>query len=1473
MLVDHLKKTTPMRSNQFLKNGFLIPRLALALCLFMAASFLAFYSLAGPFSINAATAGQPPFPPVENRVTNGGVTLLARVFSPNGKVNPGETFPVVLTYQATAAAANVTITVTLHSASLFQQSTPAPVSGNGTAGSPLTYVIPALAPDATGQIVIEARAKTLAEDPEVMWKDVSADVTLAVGLAGPLPAKTHGPKVTTLESARYGDRPFPVVMVQYQDVKHCTGPGTPFPECTGDHTAAALDTAINSRSTGKSVWQLFQDMSFGQLYPEGRVSPPPNSPNTPFATTPAGHVYKWSTLEPSGTCNGTTLAPPTGSGPPLPPHINRIEGGWYLLPGTQGYYGADRTGHALAGALTGQGLLFGVDDACGPTGKLAYDSASLADPDIDYNDFDTDKDGIVDFFNLVFAGDGGNGTTTPSGLNNVWPHSSDLRSYFTDANGETGYVSNDQFRNRLNQPMFWTNASRTAMTTTDTGIKVFVRVGPYNVNPESAVESVSVIAHEYGHSLGLPDFYSTGSRATFGSWELMGSDHFQYMTIFSRQDMGWIVPRPLGSGQVTLRESKFDTGEIHWNRPDGTPYTLTGPGIHNADAFRLQLPPRILIDQVPSGVRAWYSQAGNDFGCPNDGGGHNLDFFIPDLQQHDGAASVTLKFKHLYEIEWDYDYAFVLVSRDGGETWTSLANGNTTPAAVNPNANGCQATYGNGFTGVSDGDPLNDAEKRATGDYTGATFVEETFDLSEYAGDNIILRFSYSTDPGLAKRGWFVDDIEITAGSAVVYKSDFEASDERTRIFPDGWVRVSSADGSPADHAFYIELRDRISNDFDGKGQSDRGVPTWEPGVSMIYTDEAHGYGNFGVDDPPAQTVVDSNPQPGSATPNLDDAAFTLARPTFNGCTHIENYDAEPGAGTSIPWILPRHLNFTVTGLTGLAPGAALPATPAMATLIAEVNPNCSVEVLPPVLSLGGDYQNPDPDGAYTLNWTRPATATGPDLLQVATVCGASFTEDGSSLANWEVTTEGTYAGVQWSIAPNNEKPNHSSTTFRARGAEGVGPGSAIMTYKNPLVIPEGGTTTLTWDDWSVNEGDDGSFVEVSDGGGTWTTIFQQSRSALAPDAAVAFADEPLFRKEVDLSAYRGKTISLRFRYFLGAENRAGSTPFGWYVDNVALNNANWADLTTTTATSFLDHKPSGSYCYRVRSTFSVGGASLPSAFSNIVTTVVASGVLPPPRLQNMSARARVLTGNNVLIGGFLVRDAPKRVVVRAIGPSLQSNGQAVQGRMTDPTLELHRQGSPVPIAVNDDWQSNQAEVEQTHLAPTNPKESAIVMTLDPGDYTAIMKGKNGETGIGLVEIYDIDANNAPAVLRNLSARAFVDSDDNVLIGGFIAGPTNTSTTRVVVRAIGPSLKSQVPEALDDTTLEVVDANGSSPITNDDWQQSPDANAITTAGLAPTHPKESAVMLPSLAAGMHTAIVRGKGNPKGVGLVELYNLP
>lgn len=532
---------------------------------------------------------------------------------------------------------------------------------------------------------------------------------------------------------------------------------------------------------------------------------------------------------------------------------------------------------------------------------------------------------------------------------------------------------------------------------------------------------------------------------------------------------------------------------------------------------------------------------------------------------------------------------------------------------------------------------------------------------------------------------------------------------------------------------------------------------------------------------------------------------------------------------------------------------------------------NCPV-LEAPVLSIGADYENPDTNGSYTLNWTRPAGASGPDTLQESTTSCAPLVADNAEggLGQWTVSATGAYAGFNWQNS--TEKPEHNSTTFRARAAENAKDASALLTYKNPIAIPAAGSTALTFQDWNVNEGDDGVAVEVSEDGTNWAPVYTNQRSDLAPFAAEFFATEPLFAREVDLSSYRGKTIRLRFRYFVGADNRAGSSPLGWYVDNIALINDNWSDVAITDGTSrVISGRPTGTYCYRVRSTYTFGSVTAQSPVSNIVSINVAPGVLPPARLQNISSRARVLTDDNVLIGGFIVRDTPKRLLARAIGPSMQAGGSAVQGRLSDTVLQIFQNGNPVPIAENDDWQQNRTAIEATGLPPTDPRESAVTGTLPAGGYTAVMRGKNGETGIGLVEIYDLDTG-ASSTLGNLSSRAYVETDDNVLIGGFIAGPVGEGATKVVVRALGPSLQNQIPDALDDTTVEVVDANGNTESSNDDWQQSPNAAEIQQLGLAPTDPRESALMLPSLQAGAHTAVVRGVGRPRGVGLVEIYNI-
>ncbi|HEY3662412.1 MAG TPA: hypothetical protein VGL24_04600 [Chthoniobacterales bacterium] len=253
-----------------------------------------------------------------------------------------------------------------------------------------------------------------------------------------------------------------------------------------------------------------------------------------------------------------------------------------------------------------------------------------------------------------------------------------------------------------------------------------------------------------------------------------------------------------------------------------------------------------------------------------------------------------------------------------------------------------------------------------------------------------------------------------------------------------------------------------------------------------------------------------------------------------------------------------------------------------------------------------------------------------------------------------------------------------------------------------------------------------------------------------------------------------------------------------------------------------------------------------------------------PPNLGNISTRLSVGTGDNVLIGGFIITGAgDKNVVVRAIGPSLGAFG--INGVLADPTLELHDQ-TGATIATNDNWKDAQeAEITAAGFAPGDTKEAAIIRRLTPGAYTAIVSGRNGDTGIGLVEAYGLDGT---AQVVNISTRGFVQTGDNAMIGGFIVLDTGTTTT-VLVRAIGPSLTG-VSNAMADPTLELHDGNGATLASNDNWKDTQQTE-IQATGLAPTKDKESAI-LKTLSAGAYTAVVLGKDNSTGVGLIEAYNL-
>jgi len=259
----------------------------------------------------------------------------------------------------------------------------------------------------------------------------------------------------------------------------------------------------------------------------------------------------------------------------------------------------------------------------------------------------------------------------------------------------------------------------------------------------------------------------------------------------------------------------------------------------------------------------------------------------------------------------------------------------------------------------------------------------------------------------------------------------------------------------------------------------------------------------------------------------------------------------------------------------------------------------------------------------------------------------------------------------------------------------------------------------------------------------------------------------------------------------------------------------------------------------------------------------------PVSKALNISTRVFVDTGEQVSIAGFMIAGgSSKRVLIRGLGPSLAANG--VPSPLTDPVLSLMDQAGGV-VTMNDNWRDSQeAEIIATGAPPSNDLESAVVTTLTPGNYTAVISSHDGTPGNGLVEVYDLDASDVATNLTNLSTRSFVAGGDNVMIGGIIVGNGNNPV--MVFRAIGPSLAaSGVVNPLADPMLELHDGNGGLIASNDNWRDS-QMLAINGTLLAPMDDHESAIVAPFLAPGNYTVVVRGVGDASGVALVEAYRI-
>jgi uncharacterized protein (DUF1800 family) len=251
----------------------------------------------------------------------------------------------------------------------------------------------------------------------------------------------------------------------------------------------------------------------------------------------------------------------------------------------------------------------------------------------------------------------------------------------------------------------------------------------------------------------------------------------------------------------------------------------------------------------------------------------------------------------------------------------------------------------------------------------------------------------------------------------------------------------------------------------------------------------------------------------------------------------------------------------------------------------------------------------------------------------------------------------------------------------------------------------------------------------------------------------------------------------------------------------------------------------------------------------------------------NISTRMKVETGDNVLIAGFIINGTgQKKIIVRALGPSLP-----VAGTLSDPMLELH-DGSGKLIGSNDNWRSSQeVALIASGIPPKNDREAALIATLVPGPYTVVVKGVNGATGVGLVEVYDDDSANTASRLINISTRGHILTNDNVMIGGFIL--RGDLSKRMLVRVVGPTLNLHgqlFAGRLQDPTLELHDGNGVLMMSNNNWRSTQQME-IEASTLAPNDDREPALVA-TLKPGNYTAIARGANGTTGIALIEMYDL-
>ena len=490
-----------------------------------------------------------------------------------------------------------------------------------------------------------------------------------------------------------------------------------------------------------------------------------------------------------------------------------------------------------------------------------------------------------------------------------------------------------------------------------------------------------------------------------------------------------------------------------------------------------------------------------------------------------------------------------------------------------------------------------------------------------------------------------------------------------------------------------------------------------------------------------------------------------------------------------------------------------------------------------------------------------PSPSPTPTATPIASPCGSpnviadSTFEAGTPWSNWTVQTSTNFGTplCNRAVCGSQGGSPYGGDNWAWFGGANV-PETATLGQSVPIMA--GGPATLNFVMAKYTSGPTTDVLNVRVDG----TIVQSY-----PEAGL---NEDYRMRTIDLSAFAdGGSHLILFEYI--APTSATST---YLVDNVFLTfgPACASPTPSPTLTPTPTPTPTATPSATATPTPSPTATATPPPTPTPSPTITPS----PPAAQalNISTRLHVETGDRIMIGGFIVTgSAPKKVAIRGIGPSLANSG--LGDVLADPTLELRDSASV--LIQNDDWLDGPfggEELAALGLAPQHIKESGIVATLAPGDYTVLVAGKNQTSGVGLVEIYDVDTA-ATSQLANISTRGFVQTADKVMIGGFILGQ-GSGSANVVVRALGPSLsQSGLSNVLADPTLELRDSNGALLIANDNWQDNPTSAAqLVARGFALPNSLESGIFA-SLPPGRFTAILAGKNGSTGLGLVEIYNVP